>query len=78
MSSRRKTQKGGELELMTQADAARHLNITRAAVSYLVSNNVLRSKEMLGRLAVYRADVEAYKPKTSSENKSKKGKGKKK
>lgn len=60
---------------MTQAEAARQLGITRAAVSYLVTNNVLRSKELLGRKAVYRSDVEAYEPKT--QEKSKKGRGKK-
>jgi excisionase family DNA binding protein len=74
LPSRRKT-KAEDMELMTQAQAARYLGVSRAAVSYLVANDVLPSKEILGRKVVFRADVEAYKPKTQEA--AKKGRGKK-
>ena len=60
-------------ELISQAEAARIVGLSRAAISYLVTTGQLRSQEVLGRKAVYRSDVEAYKPR-ATKSASKKGK----
>ena len=47
-------------ELISQAEAARLLGVTRSAVSYLVDDNKLRSESIAGRRLVYRSAVVEY------------------
>lgn len=60
-------------ELISQAEAARRLNITRSAVSYLVDDDKLRSESVGGRRFVYSSSVDEYKKARAK----KKGQGKK-
>lgn len=49
-------------EFISQADAARQLDVSRATVNFLVSNGRLRSHVIAGRKVVLVEDVLAYKP----------------
>jgi excisionase family DNA binding protein len=61
-----------KLELISQADAARLLGITRSAVSYLVDGGRLKAEEVAGRRLVKRSDVLAYKQERERGGKDKK------
>lgn len=61
-------------ELISQADAARVLGVTRSAVSYLVDDEKLRSESIGGRRFVYRSSVDEYKKTRTA--KKRKGKSK--
>jgi len=74
MPKKRKPKKGVEVltvinfenrsvtEFISQAEAARQLNLSRATISYLVSEGHLRSHDFAGRKVVLIEDVLAYKP----------------
>ena len=49
-------------EFISQADAARQLDVSRATVNFLVSSGRLRSEVIAGRKVVFVEDVLAYKP----------------
>ncbi len=49
-------------EFISQAEAARHLDVSRATVNFLVSKGRLRSEVIAGRKVVYVEDVLAYSP----------------
>ncbi len=49
-------------DFISQAEAARQLDITRATVNFLVSSGKLRSAEFAGRRVVFVEDVLNYKP----------------
>lgn len=61
-------------ELVSQAEAARILGVTRSAVSYLVDDGKLKSEEVGGRRFVFRSSVDDYRKARTA----KKGKGKSK
>lgn len=50
------------IELVSQAEAARQLDVSRATVHFLVSSGRLRSADIAGRRFVLVEDVLAYKP----------------
>jgi excisionase family DNA binding protein len=64
--------KKNSVELISQAEAARILGVTRSAVSYLVDDEKLRAESVGGRRFVYRASVEDYKKIRSVKKTSKK------
>ncbi len=49
-------------EFISQAEAARHLDLSRATVNFLITSGKLRSAEFAGRRVVFVEDVLAYKP----------------
>lgn len=51
----------GLTNFLPQAEAGRILGITRAGISWLVTNKRLRTKEMWGKKFLYRDEVLAYK-----------------
>jgi hypothetical protein len=63
----------GLSNLVSQAEAARITGLTRAAINYLVNTGTLRSKEILGKRAVYRSEVESYRRQRAPRKESKKG-----
>jgi hypothetical protein len=67
---------GNTTGYISQAEAARELDLSRATISFLVKTGKLGSKEFLGRRAVLRSDVENYKPRAKSKQPSKAKKGK--
>lgn len=74
MVSKKAKADGADLaNLILQSQAAQILGITRAGVSWLVTNKRLRSEEVMGRKFVFRDEVLAYK----AERAKAKGKGKK-
>lgn len=64
-------------EFISQAEAARQLDVSRATVSFLVSSGRLRSETIAGRRVVLVEDVVAYKPTRPGPKPGKKGKAKK-
>lgn len=51
-------------ELITVTRAAALLNVSRASIYSAISRGAIRSERLLDKVAVYRADVEAYVPRT--------------
>lgn len=49
-------------ELISQADAAKLRQVTRAAIGYLVSTGRLNSREVFGRRLVYKSEVLSFQP----------------
>jgi excisionase family DNA binding protein len=66
------------LSLITLDEAAALRGVSRAAISYLVARGRIQSKEMFGRVLVYREEVLSYKPAKGGRPAIKKGKGKSK
>ena len=66
------------VELITQTEAAKVRGVSVAAINELVRRGRIRSKTVLGRRVVYRADVLAFEPKTHKNRAAKKQSTKKK
>lgn len=63
--------KGNNLsDLISQAEAARLRNVTRAAISDLIKRKKLRSVTVGGRALVFRSEVEGYERGTAGRPKS--------
>ncbi len=60
MSKKAKKDDGGLGDLISQAEAARIRDVTRAAIRDLIRRGRLRSVEVGGRELVYRSEVEAF------------------
>ena len=60
MSKKEKKEEGGLGDLISQAEAARIRNVSRAAIRDLIRRERLRSVSVGGRELVYRSDVEAF------------------
>jgi excisionase family DNA binding protein len=59
--SRKPTKASDLSDLISQAEAARIRNVTRAAIADLVRRGKLRSETVGGRALVYRSDIVNFK-----------------
>ncbi len=61
MTKKKAEQKSNDLsDLISQAEAARIRNVTRAAIQDLVRRGRIRAVNVGGRLLVYRSEIENY------------------
>jgi hypothetical protein len=60
MASKKKLSGSNAGDIITQAQAARLLKMTRAGVLYLIESGLLPSVEIAGKRFVYQSDVTKY------------------